>query len=72
METVIYGKHTIDFELRFAQRKTLGIAVYPDLNVVVTAPEGASDEKVYSKVKSKARWIMKQLRGFEKYQPLQS
>lgn len=70
METVTYGKHTIAFDLRFAKRKTLGITVYPDLNVVVTAPEGANEEKVCSKVQSKARWILKQLRGFEKYQPL--
>lgn len=70
METITYGRHTIDFKLRFAKRKTLGIAVYPDLNVVVTAPEGVNDDKVYTKVKSKARWILKQLRGFEKYQPL--
>lgn len=70
MESVSYGKHKVEFELRYAQRKTLGIVVYPDLNVVVTAPESASREKVFEKVQSKSRWILKQLRKFEKYQPL--
>lgn len=70
MDSVSYGGQKIEFELRFAPRKTLGIAVYPDLNVVVTAPESASREKIFKKIHSKSRWILKQLRNFEKYQPL--
>lgn len=70
MNTIIYGKKEIGYELQFSDRKTLGIAVYPDMNVVVTAPENVSREKIQQKVKSKARWILKQLRTFEKYQPL--
>lgn len=70
METVNYGNQLIKYELRYTNRKTLGIAVYPDLNVVVTAPQKAEQDKVQQKVYSKARWILKQLRKFEKYQPL--
>ncbi len=70
MHSVVYGDNVIPFELRVSNRKTLGITVYPDLRVVVSAPEGASEEKIREKVKSKARWIMKQQRGFEKFQPL--
>jgi predicted metal-dependent hydrolase len=70
MNTISYGKKEIGYELQYSDRKTLGIAVYPDMNVVVTAPENISREKVQKKVKSKARWILKQLRTFEKYQPL--
>lgn len=66
----MYGKKEINYDLKFSDRKTLGIAVYPDLNVVVTAPENISYDKIHKKVKSKARWILKQLRTFEKYQPL--
>jgi predicted metal-dependent hydrolase len=70
MNTISYGKKEIGYELQISDRKTLGIAVYPDMNVVVTAPENVSKEKIQEKVKSKARWILKQLRAFEKYQPL--
>lgn len=70
MESVTYGRQTVEFELKFSKRKTLGIAVYPDLNVVVMAPENEKREKILEKVQSKSRWILKQLRKFEKYQPL--
>ena len=70
MESVAYGKKSIEFELKYSKRKTLGIAVYPDLNVIVTAPETAKRDKILEKVQSKSRWILKQLRKFEKYQPL--
>lgn len=70
MNRIYYGQKQIEYELRFSERKTLGIAVYPDLNVVVTAPENTGEEKIKAKVKSKARWILKQLRSFERYQPL--
>jgi predicted metal-dependent hydrolase len=70
MNTFSYGKKEIGYELQFSERKTLGITVYPDMNVVVNAPVNVSREKVQEEVKSKARWILKQLRTFEKYQPL--
>src|SRR5690554_4051290 len=70
MNTIAYGEKMIRYELQFTNRKTLGITVYPDMNVVVTAPEDVSREKIQRKVKSRARWILKQLRTFEKYQPL--
>ncbi|MCC5934800.1 MAG: M48 family metallopeptidase [Balneolales bacterium] len=70
MHTITYGKKSISYELKFSERKTLGIEVYPDMRVVVIAPEGTADAKIITKVKSKAPWIVKQLRDFEKYQPL--
>lgn len=70
MQTINYGGKEIPYELSYTDRKTLGIAVYPDMRVIVSVPEGTPDLKVRSKVKSKARWILKQLRGFEKFQPL--
>tara|TARA_R110002124_G_scaffold76758_5_gene205725 strand:+ start:3626 stop:4318 length:693 start_codon:yes stop_codon:yes gene_type:complete len=69
MNSIIYGKRRIEFELNFSERKSLGLTVYPDQKIVVNAPEGAEIEKIEQKVKSKARWINKQLRQFEKYLP---
>lgn len=70
MKTIAYGNKRIEYKLKYTNRKTLGIAVYPDMNVVVTAPEKAEFDKIQDKVSSKSRWILKQLRKFEKYQPL--
>lgn len=70
MVTITYGNREIIYELKYAKRNTLGIAVYPDLNVVVTAPEHSDFNKIHKKVKTKARWISKQLRNFERFQPL--
>lgn len=70
MESITYGNRQIGYELKYSNRKTLGITVYPDMNVIVTAPEKADHEKIQQKIQSKARWIIKQLRKFEKYQPL--
>lgn len=70
MPAVTYGNQTIAYELRYSQRKTLGIEVYPDMRVLVTAPEGTPDENIKTKLRTKARWILRQLRAFEKYQPL--
>ncbi|MBL1180860.1 MAG: M48 family metallopeptidase [Bacteroidetes bacterium] len=64
LHQVQYGSSTIDFLLRYSGRKTLGINVYPDKSVKVTAPANAHLEKVLSRVGKKARWIQKQQRKF--------
>lgn len=69
MNSITYGNRKIEFELNFSDRKSLGLTVYPDQTVVVNAPKDAETEKIEQKVKSKARWIVKQLRQFEKYLP---
>lgn len=60
MERIQFGRHTIDFVLRYANRKTLGIKVNPDTTVEVVAPEGLSLDKIHHAVTRKAMWILKQ------------
>jgi predicted metal-dependent hydrolase len=67
--TVAYGKTVIDFLIDRTNRKTVAIAVHPDCDVVVTAPQGASTEKVGQLVHKRARWILKQKRYFEQFLP---
>ncbi|MEZ7509611.1 SprT family zinc-dependent metalloprotease [Cloacibacterium sp. Arc13] len=67
--TVDYGKIEINFNLEFADRKTLGIKVYPDASVKVIAPLETKKEEVVEKVKSKAKWILKQQKKYESFQP---
>lgn len=63
-----YGDEQITFERvqrPLATGKVL-IKVHPDCRVVVSAPEGASDDEVLSAVKKRGRWIHKQLQDFRK------
>ena len=59
-EHVQFGRHTIEFELRYAPRKSLGIKVKPDTSVEVAAPETLSLDKIHQAVTRKAMWILKQ------------
>jgi predicted metal-dependent hydrolase len=67
---VQYGTTRIEFELVYAQRKTLGITVHPeDLRVTVKAPEGSALPDVEAKVLKRASWILQQQRDLERYLP---
>ncbi|MEX1013501.1 MAG: SprT family zinc-dependent metalloprotease [Waddliaceae bacterium] len=67
--SVAYGKTVIDFMIEHSARKTVAIAVHPDCEVVVTAPQGACSEKVRQLVHKRARWILKQKHYFEQFLP---
>lgn len=69
IQTINYGTTTIEYDLRFADRKTPGIDVYPDLRVIVTAPYDSSLEAVAARVKKRASWILRQKQEFELYLP---
>lgn len=64
-----FGSKEIYFSLEYANRKTLGIAVHPDLSVRVVAPTGTSLDKIHEKVKKRAHWILKQQRYFLAFEP---
>lgn len=64
-----YGSATIGYDLAFAPRKTLGIAVRPDLTVGVRAPLGTALEEIEAVVKKRAAWILKQQRELVRYLP---
>lgn len=70
LQTLQYGSSTIEYELSFQERKTLGIKVYPDCTVKVLAPLDSNSDKIETKVKEKARWIIKQQNEFLSYHPL--
>lgn len=64
-----YGSKSIEYNLSFTTRKTLGIKVMPDGNVNVIAPIGADTLYINQRVKSKAYWILKQQAFFDLYKP---
>ena len=69
IQQVSYGSKSIEYNLSFATRKSLGIKVLPDGMVTVIAPNDTSLIDINKKVKSKANWILKQQAFFCSYKP---
>ena len=69
MEVIQFGSKQIDFRLEFSDRKSLGISVTPELNVLVKAPAGTALEKVKEKIRKKAPWIIRQQSFFLSFHP---
>lgn len=59
----------IDFHLEYAERKSLGITVTPDMQVLVRAPIDAPLDKIKEKLRKKAPWIIKQQSFFLSFHP---
>lgn len=68
-QSIQFGSREITFNLEYSDRKTLGISVSPDMQILVKAPAGSSLEKVKEKVKKRAPWIIRQLSFFLSFQP---
>jgi len=69
METIQFGSREITFTLEFSERKSLGIYVSPDMQVVVKAPVDASLEKIKEKIRRRAPWIIRQQSFFLGFYP---
>ena len=67
--SIQFGSKKIDFLLEYSGRRSLGITVTPDMDVLVKAPAGASIEKIKEKLRKKAPWIIKQQSFFLSFQP---
>ena len=68
-ETIQFGSKRIDFHLEYSERKSLGITITPDLDILVKAPIDTSLEKIKEKVRKKAPWIIKQQSFFLSFHP---
>jgi predicted metal-dependent hydrolase len=65
-----HGAEPIRYELRrSARRRTLSVEVHPDSRIVVRAPERCAARTVASWVRSRARWIERQLERFRRRGP---
>jgi len=69
MDSIDFGSKKIDFHLTFSDRKSLGITITPDMDVIVKAPRDAAIERVKEKVRKKAAWIIKQQSFFLTFHP---
>jgi predicted metal-dependent hydrolase len=68
-DSIDFGSKTITFRLIFSDRKSLGITITPDLDVIVKAPQDASIERIKEEVRKKAPWIIKQQSYFLSFHP---
>jgi len=64
-----YGSKRIDFRLEYSDRRTLGITVTPDLEVLVKAPVDNTIDGIKERLRKKAPWIIRQLSFFLSFQP---
>ncbi|MFP5080113.1 M48 family metallopeptidase [Pedobacter sp. JCM 36344] len=68
-EFIQFGSKQIDFQLTYSDRKSLGITITPEMEVLVKAPTDTPLDKVKEKVKKRAPWIIKQLSFFLSFHP---
>jgi len=68
-DKVHWGRTTISFQYKYANRKTLAISVHPDLSVTVTSPRGTDPAKIRDKVRKRSKWICNARRDFGLYLP---
>lgn len=64
-----FGSKKIVYTLLYTKRKTLGITVNPDMDIIVKAPEESSLELIETKVRKRAAWIIKQQNFFLTFHP---
>lgn len=70
MEHILFGSRQIDFNVIHSNRKSLGIAITPEMEVIVKAPLETPLEKIKEKVKKRAAWIIKQQNFFLSFHPI--
>ncbi|MDO8366962.1 MAG: SprT family zinc-dependent metalloprotease [Saprospiraceae bacterium] len=69
IEHIQFGSKRIDFRLEYSDRKSLGITVKPDLDILVRAPMDTAMDKIKEKLRKKAPWILKQQSFFLSFHP---
>ncbi|MGE0822473.1 MAG: M48 family metallopeptidase [Candidatus Binatia bacterium] len=67
---VTFGSETIPYKVQLlTTRRTLGIEVHPNLQVLVRAPVDCDPTVIAEKVRQRAPWISKQLAAFQRFSP---
>lgn len=64
---VEYGSYKIKYNIKFSNRKTLGIKVYPSGDVEVLAPIDTTMELIEQRILRRAQWIVRQQNYFKQF-----
>jgi predicted metal-dependent hydrolase len=67
LHRLAFETFTLEYSLIFSKRKTLGITVKPDGEVIVKAPENADLEIVEQKIRKRISWILRQQNFFRSF-----
>jgi len=62
-----YGTSQIQYELIYTERENLAIHVHPDCSVLVEAPLNSEMDTIETKLRKRAKWILKQQRTFRDF-----
>lgn len=62
--SIIYKETTIEFNVRYRDRRTFSIQIEPPDRILVISPIGLSIEVIKDKVWEKGNWILKKLQEF--------
>ena len=65
-----YGTSTITYSIVYSNRKTLGITVTPEKQVLIRSPYNTSINKINGIIQKKLKWISNKLAYFESLPPL--
>ena len=68
-KAVVYGSSTIAYDVERRDRKTLEIAVEPDMRIMIAAPLSAGDDEIAARVRKRAAWIFRQQAFFLQFMP---
>lgn len=66
---ICFGKASFEYEALHVSRKTMEIAVHPDRRVVVKAPIGTLRDEIETRLKKRARWVLRQIDYFQQFEP---
>ena len=69
MEQIKIGKQTIDYEIIRSDRKSIGIIVDKDSNLVIRAPIKTDKEKIKEVISDKSEWILEKLEKVGEIKP---
>jgi len=67
--SIVYGKRNLEYVIFFCNRKTIEIAVHPDMTTIVKAPINSDISLIEKKIIKKARWIIRQKKYFSQFNP---
>lgn len=68
-DVIAFGSKQITYEIKYVDRKSLGITVTPEMQVIVKVPPETSLALIREKVHKRAPWIIKQLSYFLSFHP---
>lgn len=63
----VYGEKAYSYRIQQRKRKTLGIEVHPNCDILVSAPPGIALDEIGKRVERRKEWIVKQIGYFTRF-----